>query len=428
LAEAARAEEDTPEQESAIVCLDRDHDNMRAALEWACTQGEGLLGLRLAEALWRYWRSYGYSSEGRVWLNQLLALDDHPTEGTAIAARRRGLHAAAWLASDQHDFATAARLFEESLALGRAIGVTEDVTDLLINGAREARFAGQYRRATALLEDALARLRALSDHARTPPAKPELLPHELGLVLRELALLLREQGDFVRATELFEEGLKLHSTGDNRAAVAFSLLGLGDVARDRGDAVGVRRHCEPSLAIVRELGMQWAIGFTLNTLALGARYEGAYGRAHELVNESVAIFRGLRAEASLAEVLLTLGQIEQARGDRAAAYEALTEALRLARSTGPQLFVAVAAERLGCLAAEVGKADLAVRLLGAAARLRTRMGTPTRPADQPDVERALAAARAALGHDAFTAAWAAGEAPLEQVLSTIPSAASFLTV
>ena len=63
--------------------------------------------------------------------------------------------------------------------------------------------------------------------------------------------------------------LKLHHAIGDRASVALALIGLADIARDQGDGAGVRRYCEPRLAILRELGMQCAIGFALNILALG---------------------------------------------------------------------------------------------------------------------------------------------------------------
>ena len=70
LAEAALAEWDTPTINEAIARQRREHDNMRAALQWACDTGNSALGLRLATALWGFWRSYGYSSEGRAWLQR----------------------------------------------------------------------------------------------------------------------------------------------------------------------------------------------------------------------------------------------------------------------------------------------------------------------------------------------------------------------
>ena len=135
------------------------------------------------------------------------------------------------------------------------------------------------------------------------PGPPPTLGQHTDQVLRELGLVLCEQGDFVRAAALFEEGVALHRSSGDRASMAFSLIGLADVARDQGDSAGVLEHCEPSLAILRELGMLWAIGFALNTLALGAYYEGDLTRAFALIDESVSLFRDLQSDASLAEVL-----------------------------------------------------------------------------------------------------------------------------
>ena len=409
LAEAAAAQWETPQINAAIAQQRAEHDNMRAALQWACDTGNSQLGLQLAAALWGFWRSYGYISEGRAWLEQLLKLDEHPSDTAAMAARQRGLHAAAWLASDQHQYTTATQLFEQSMALRRALGETAGATDLLLNAARQARAGGQYRRATALLED------ALRDRERLRSARPYLSSDDLGQVLRELGLVLREQGDFVRAAALFEEGLAFHRASGNRVGMALEMLGLADVARDQGDSLGVRAHCEPSLAILREFDMQWAIGFALNTRALGVYYEGYLTRAFALIDESAALFRELQSDASLAEVLITQGKIVRAQGDLGAAHAALTEALQLALSLGPRLMVAFAMEGLAGVLAAQGRAEPAVRLLAPAAALRVQMGTPVWPADQRSVEQALATARAALGDSAFDAAWAAAAAvPFEQ--------------
>lgn len=426
LAEAAAAEWNTPGSEAAIATLRREYDNMRAALQWAADTNNSALGLRLAEALGKFWRSYSYTSEGRAWLAQLLALDEHPGEASALAARHRALQAAAWLASDQHDFETAARLFEQGRALRSALGEAAGETELLINAARQARVAGHYQHATALLEDALARHRALGGRAGPGPAAPELSVEEFGLVLRELGLLLREQGDFSRAAALFAEGLALHRAIGDRAGEAFALLGLADVARDQGDAAGVRMYAEPSLAMLRELSIEWAIGFALHTCALGMHYAGDLPQAYALIRESIALFRRLRAEGSLAEVLITFGKVALARGEQAAAYAALVEALQHAWAMGPRVMVAPALEELASVLLAHSHAELATRLLAVAAAERARMGTPVWPADQAAVAQTLAAARSALRDTAFTRIWAeAQQLPLEQILYRIPGAAAF---
>jgi len=349
----------------------------------------------------------------------LLALQHDMSDVVASAARLQALDVAAWLAADQHDYARAAQLFEQSMTLRRALGEDEGETQLLVNAAMQARAMGQYQRATELLEDAVARHRALGDHG-------SLSSGGLGYSLYFLALVRREQGDFADAAALFNECLQLHRALEDREGMAHSLLSLGDMARDQGDVAGVRTYCEQCLTMFRELGSQWAIGFALNNLALAAYGEGNLVRAFTLVDESVSLFRRIQSEGSLAEVLITQGHILRAQGQAAAAYSALSEALRFAWAVGPRLFAAASMEGLASVVAEHGQGDLAVRLLSAASTLRVQMSTPVRPVDQAMVDHALATARSMLGDTTFVAMWeAAQKLPLEQIISTMPSSAVF---
>ena len=51
--------------------LERDHDNMRAALDWAIAKPDPALGARLATALWRFWQQRGYLNEARARFERL---------------------------------------------------------------------------------------------------------------------------------------------------------------------------------------------------------------------------------------------------------------------------------------------------------------------------------------------------------------------
>ena len=65
-------------------------------------------------------------------------------------------------------------------------------------------------------------------------------------------------------------------------------------------------------------------------------------------------------------------------------------------------------EGLARVAAVQGRPERAARLLGASAALREELGTPLSPIVQADHDHALNAARAALGGEAFEAAWTEG--------------------
>ncbi len=409
LAESAVAQWDSPAADTVIEQLDREYDNIRAAFQWTSAGGDLTIGLRLGIALRRFWQLRGYYSEGRVWLEDLLAREHYDQDPAALAVRARAIHTAAWLATDQHDYARAKHLFEQSRQLRRALGETEDDTHLLAPEAREARSAGDYRRALALREDAVARHRALGDRGGMGSGG-------LGNSLYELALVVREQGDFERATALFEECLALHRELGARDGIAVGLMGLGDIARDKADPARVRDYCERTLVICRELGLQWALGFLLNNLALAAYLDNDLPQAASLIDESVALFRAQQADSSLGEVLITQGHILMAQRDLPGAYAAMTEALGQVLALGPRLMVVLALEGLAGLVAQLGATETAVQVFAAASTLRVQMGTPARPLDRILQTGELANARSILGVATWEALWEAGERlPLDEV-------------
>jgi predicted ATPase/transcriptional regulator with XRE-family HTH domain len=418
LTERAAQEWDNWTSRTMLVQLDREHDNLRAVLQWACDGGDSLVGLQLSGMLWKFWRGRGYVIEGRRWLAALLALDDTRSDSTVTAARMQATYGAAWLASGQHDYAQAAQLFEQSMALRQALGQTERETSLLVNAARQARVAGHYHRATELLEDALSQHRAQGD-------RRNLNSGGLGLSLYELALVIREQGHFERSAALYAESVQLHRELGDIEGVAQAMLGQSDIARDKGDIAGIRQYSTPIRVIFAQLGTQWAIGYVLNNQAVGAYLEGDLKGAAVLAGESVELFRGIHNDSSLAEVLITLGQIRRAQGDASAAYNALSEALRLAQAVGPRLLLTTALEAMASVLVLQESPAWTARMLAAAATMREQMGVPMRPLDQIGVEQTRDAARAALGPSAFAALWSEAEGLTpDQLIATILDASS----
>ena len=59
LAEAVTAQWASLKLDSVLEQLEQEHNNMRAALQWARDSGSSTLGLQLGGALWRFWRSGG---------------------------------------------------------------------------------------------------------------------------------------------------------------------------------------------------------------------------------------------------------------------------------------------------------------------------------------------------------------------------------
>jgi non-specific serine/threonine protein kinase len=106
--------------------------------------------------------------------------------------------------------------------------------------------------------------------------------------------------------------------------------------------------------------------------------------------------------------MMSLGEIARRRGNLADAVAHLREAILLARRVGDPRLCAETLEYLAMTRAGMGSPRESARLLGAAATLREPIGFPQPLVDKLDTEAAVTAARAAIGEEAWTAAFEAG--------------------
>jgi hypothetical protein len=106
------------------------------------------------------------------------------------------------------------------------------------------------------------------------------------------------------------------------------------------------------------------------------------------------------------------------QGDLGAARALFEESLAILRELDHKPNIAQNLERLAALAVAQAQSERAARLIGTAEGLRSAMGAPLPPADRAEHDRSVAAARTALGEEAFAAAWAEGRMmPLKAAVS-----------
>jgi DNA-binding CsgD family transcriptional regulator len=162
------------------------------------------------------------------------------------------------------------------------------------------------------------------------------------------------------------------------------------------------------VARFRAAGDPRSIALALSFLGTVARERGDLGRAQRLLEEAISGLRDARNPYHLAYALYLLGFVAQRGGDHAATISHFTESLAICRDLGDTLGYAQCIEGLAPTLVALGSAAQAARLLAAAASMRESLAAPLRPSEAAVVDETLAAARATLGDEAFTSAWAVG--------------------
>jgi predicted ATPase len=343
--------------------FDLEHDNFRLALDYLIKTGDAEWGLRLGAALFHFWETREHLTEGRDAIAKLLAL-----EGTAARPKLRARlsFAAAVLAGEQGDYASAQALFEGSLETCLELNDNRGVAVALNALAVNARDRRELPTASLLFERCVAIWKDLGDSA------------DLARALSNLANVAKLQGEYTRASSLYDECLMMFRKAGDGAGVAWTLNYQGDVAREKADLVAARSFCEQSLNEFRQLRDTWGIASTLSDLASLSCDQGNNAEARRLYSESIRMFQ----------------QLGHKRG------------------------VARALESLAISAAAQSNAVQSLHLAGAAAALRQRLGAPLTPAEQPRLEKALDFARRTLGNTAGLAAWMEGWAmPVEEAVN-----------
>ena len=255
------------EQITWLNRLQREHDNLRLALEWGvATPERAVQSMELAEALCWFWLKRGYFREGRVWLERAL------TNGHSAppALRARTLMALGFVTFFQGDFDRARALVEESAALGRTEGDLSVVAFSLGVGAL-----------TALERGDVAECARLAAEGQTA-ARASATPYIQGMAVACLAYLATHEGDFDRAGRLHEEALDWSRRRGEKWAIGITLfdLALLRVLQQRHDEA--RTLSTEGIGLYQEFGDRRGIAWCLGILSATEAAEGRTLRAARL--------------------------------------------------------------------------------------------------------------------------------------------------
>jgi tetratricopeptide (TPR) repeat protein len=307
---------------------DRDHPNIRAALQWAIDTGEAERAQEAAGALWRFWQQRGHLAEGRDWFKVIL---DLPTGRRASAARAKALIGAGGMAWWQKDRDAAGACYEEAVAIERELGDAARIAEALYNLSFVV--AGEDIEAAArMLEESLALFRQAG--------------HEFGVaqVLSMLVIRDAEADNWDPVIAKLEETTTIWRRLGERLHLAFDLLWLAFAYGRKGRKTDAWRTGLETLGLFCEVDNATGIGITFIDLAFLSNWEGRHEDAVRFAGVADSLresaggppggFAGLLEGDPVAEARAHLRDDVAERAYKEGLTMSVDEAVALARSRG----------------------------------------------------------------------------------------------
>jgi predicted ATPase/Tfp pilus assembly protein PilF len=367
-------------QKEGLERLEQEHDNLRSVLAWALPHEDkntddrniearniddrNTKGLQLASALERFWFLRGYFSEGRRWLDMLLARAVNQKSPTYLKA----LYTHARLTREQGDYGAAQSFYETCLRLGQEL----DTKDIIANA------------------------------------------------LSGLGIIAHERGEYVTARDFHAQSLALERAANNDTGIGACLNNLGVVAYYQQDYPTARTFFEESLAIRRKLEDDYGIGASLSNLGLVALGQEDATSARAYFEEGLIVQKALGDKRSLALTYSNMAMLEEGLGDYKKAKLLIIESLKIVVEIGYKRAATLLLGGLADIAVMQEEFGQAAVFWGALERLRETTGIPLHPNDRPEYEQKVNLAKAQVGDETFTRAWQEGMGmTLEQVLGLV---------
>jgi tetratricopeptide (TPR) repeat protein len=181
-------------------------------------------------------------------------------------------------------------------------------------------------------------------------------------------------------------------------------MSLADYAAGRMNVA--EEHLEDSIRLLRKYRQESLLGEALNNLGwIRAFYLNDRSSAGLLLDESLLIARQCGDQWTLQEVLDSIGNLKTALGEVDAAEGFQEESLRICSDLGDAWSLPRTLTGFVRMAVARRQAERALRLSGAAAKVRDDVGMVLMTAEQAELDLLIEVARAQLPSDLADAAW-----------------------
>ena len=348
--------------------LERDADNLRAALEWGlrtCTPA----ALILAKGLIFYWVGSGLGTEGLRWLGTAVTcLPDTPPADSGASLDQAALQRQA----------IQAYLFVGAAILAVNLGYSLPA----IQFSNEAEFwaCASGDQHTLCVAQAIKVLSEANFEENTP---------QLLAAAEENLILARQLGD-----------VDLQCT--------YILPALARIAFNLGEQAALSGYLQEHARLARQVNNPWQIASNIYFSLMTGQITGDLPAIRREVEEGIRLFARLKNNIFTAGLRSELAHILRRRGELDEAQAIYIETIPLWLELGHQSAVAHEFECLAALAVARRLPERTACLLGAAQALRTRLHSEMDPSERPDYEATMAGMRLQLDQAALQSSWSAG--------------------
>jgi len=343
MADAAKSGLRRPEWLECMQRLERERDNLWAALGYARDAPDPVIGARLGVGLGWYFGLAERVSDGRAFIETALG----PAEDIPLPLRIELLAYLCYLATEEDDLEAAIAAGEGGLALAAASDAPWPAAMIKLALAFAYDRAGPPERAVALADEARREFGVLGDRWGTGSSA---LTGAVGALVR---------GDIPTAEALVAEAARLHDEYDVGAVPAALLE--ASLAERRGDTEAAAAAYRRALDRYERAGFADHASFALTGLGSIALARGDRREAEELQEQALAMAEAAHARWVAAHARVQLARMAAAAGDAATADRLYRQVVESSRIEQPHqaregLFLALAGSPR--TAAELALAEL----------------------------------------------------------------------
>ncbi len=338
--------------------LEQEHDNLRAALEWALESDATVPGgyeraLRLPAALRWFWRMRGHFHEGCDWLMESL----HLCTECKTSARGRALLGLSLLTNAVGDLGNARQPADESVQIYRSIEDKEGLAEALMISGLTALWQGESDLGRTQTKEALEIYRSVKDKWGEAHA------------LYRLGSYLSDYGGDTSGTRMLEESASILEELGEKYLYTSVLLSLGIVDLSHGDYAAAEQRFERCLIATRAIKHPWGIADALTNLGCLFRIRGEYAKARSYFDQSLQVYHEHGRNIWEADVLCALAENAIAQCDIPGAKIYLVEASEILGSSENKWLILLVAYFKGLLAYHEHEDEKAVGLINEAISL-----------------------------------------------------------